>query len=156
EKDSVPVLIGLLDRLPPREQSRAEELLCRLAADKTPAFPADSSEAAQRKYRTDWESWWKAEGPRLDAGLLQETARTLGHPSVVLLDDGTLIDLDASNRPRWEIHGLQQPLDVQRLPGDRVLVAEHGGNRVTERNSKGEVLREWKVDGPLVAQRLAN
>jgi hypothetical protein len=75
---------------------------------------------------------------------------------VILLDDGTLIDLDASNRPRWEIHGLQQPLDVQRLPGDRVLVAEHGGNRVTERNSKGEVLREWKVDGPLVAQRLAN
>jgi hypothetical protein len=156
EKEAVPALISLLDALPPRDLARVEELLCRLAGDKTPAFPADDSEAARRKYRTDWEDWWKVEGPRFDTAVLREAARTLGYTSVLLLDGGTLIDLDASNRPRGEINGLQQPLDVQRLPGDRVLVAEHAGNRVTERNSKGEVIWEWKVDGPLVAQRLAN
>jgi hypothetical protein len=156
QKEAVPALISLLDTLPPRDLARVEELLCRLAADKTPAFPEDDSAAARRKYRIDWENWWTAVGPRFDPAVLREAARTLGNTSVLLLDGGTLIDLDASNRPRWEINGLQQPLDIQRLPGDRVLVAEHAGNRVTERNSKGEVVHEWKVPGPLVAQRLAN
>src|SRR5262249_15278976 len=40
--------------------------------------------------------------------------------------------------------------------GDRVLVAEHEGGRVTERNREGKVLWQHKVDQPLMAQRLAN
>jgi len=66
------------------------------------------------------------------------------------------MELDGGGKPRWQISGLQQPLDVQLLPGDRLLTAEHLGNRVTERNLKGEVVWEKRVDGPLAAQRLPN
>jgi outer membrane protein assembly factor BamB len=40
------------------------------------------------------------------------------------------------------------------LPGDRVLVAEYQGGRVSEWSHKGELLWEKKVGSPLVAQRL--
>jgi outer membrane protein assembly factor BamB len=45
---------------------------------------------------------------------------------------------------------------VQVLPGDRILVAEYHGNRVTERDSTGKVLWEKEIAGPLMAQRLPN
>jgi outer membrane protein assembly factor BamB len=59
---------------------------------------------------------------------------------------------------RWEVKGLQFPLDVQYLPNDRILVAEYHGPRVTERDVKtGEVRWQHNVgSGPLVAQRLNN
>ncbi len=75
---------------------------------------------------------------------------------VVLLDKGAVIDLDEGSKQRWRIDELRLPLDVQFLPGDRVLIAEHDGGRVTERNRNGEVLWERKIDMPLVAQRLPN
>jgi outer membrane protein assembly factor BamB len=73
---------------------------------------------------------------------------------VVLLDQGKLLELDGDRKVRWEISDLQFPLDAQFLPGNRVLVAENQGNRITERNLKGEVLWEHKTEQPLVAQRL--
>jgi hypothetical protein len=75
-----------------------------------------------------------------------------------LLDQGKVMELDAANRPRWTVDGLEFPLDVQYLPGDRLLAAEHNGNRVTERdvNTGGKVVWEHKVSHPLVAQRLPN
>src|SRR5206468_3294539 len=39
---------------------------------------------------------------------------------------------------------------------DRVLVAEHEKNHVTERNRKGEIVWKKEIAGPLVAQRLPN
>jgi len=45
---------------------------------------------------------------------------------------------------------------VQSLPGERVLIAEHGANRVTERLRDGTILWQQKAAEPLVAQRLAN
>jgi hypothetical protein len=45
---------------------------------------------------------------------------------------------------------------VQILAGDRLLAAEYHGGRVTERDSAGNILWEFHIDKPLVAQRLAN
>jgi len=92
----------------------------------------------------------------VDAAYLEEVVRTLGVTVVVLLDRGRVIELDASNRERWTFDGLEMPLDIQRLPGERVLVAEYRGNRVTERDRKGGVIWEKRIDGPLAAQRLRN
>jgi outer membrane protein assembly factor BamB len=63
------------------------------------------------------------------------------------------------NQVRWQVNDLRFPLDVQPLPGDRLLVAEYHGNRVTERDTRenpGKVLWEKEIMGPLVAQRLPN
>jgi hypothetical protein len=156
EKEAVPVLIALLDRLGPRNYGRVEELLYRLARDKAVPLPARSGEKGRREQRRAWQAWWKEHGAGVERDRVGEVARTLGYTVVVLLDEGVVIELDGANRPRWQISGLEKPLDVQRLPGDRVLVAEFQANRVTERTSKGEVVWEKKVAGPLVAQRLAN
>jgi len=65
-------------------------------------------------------------------------------------------ELDAAGRPRWIIDKLPNPVDAHILPGNRVLIADYSDNRVTERNFKGDVLWEKKVQGPVNAQRLPN
>jgi outer membrane protein assembly factor BamB len=75
---------------------------------------------------------------------------------VLLLDKGVVMELDKEKKERWQFGELQFPLDIQYLPGERVLVAEQEGGRVTERNTKGEVLWEKKFEQPLMAQRLRN
>jgi hypothetical protein len=161
EKESVPVLIALLDRLGPREYGRVEELLCRLTRDRSMPLPAGTDKEARRKQRQAWQAWWKEHGPGVSRDRVGEVARTLGFTVVVLrrsleLDEGQVIELDGAKRPRWQISGLRTPLDVQRLPGERVLVAEFGANRVTERTTTGEVVWEKKIAEPLAAQRLPN
>jgi hypothetical protein len=155
QKEAVPVLIDLLGRLPAQETGLIEDLLYRLAEDKSPAAPGDGPQARQ-KFRDAWATWWKDNGNNLDLAKLEKATKTLGFTMVVLLDEGKVLDLDAANRVRWTIDGLQKPLDAQMLPGERVLVAEHDADRVTERNRKNEVLWEKQIAGPLMAQRLSN
>jgi hypothetical protein len=81
-------------------------------------------------------------------------AKNIGKTLVVLLDAGKIIMLDSSNNILWKIDNLQFPLDAQILPDEKVLVAEHQGNKVTERNKKGVIIWEKKIDGPLAVQKL--
>ncbi len=158
DKDAVPVLIALLDndRLKLNDLGGVEDVLYRLAEDKSPAVAPGTDEAGRKKYREAWEGWWKEHGPKVDVARLEEAARSRNYTMVVLLDKGTVVDLDEGNKPRWRVEELRLPLDAQILPGDRVLVAEHDGGRVTERNRTGEVLWQHRIDMPLVAQRLPN
>lgn len=156
EKAAIPVLIDLLAELPPEQAYQAEDFLYRLAEEQAPTAVPGTEDSARRKRRDGWAAWWQHQGGAVDLARLTETPRALGFTLVVLLDLGRVLELDAANNPRWQIDGLQFPLDAQWLPGNRVLVAEQNGSRVTERNHKGEVLWEKKVLAPLVAQRLAN
>jgi len=158
DKDAIPALIALLDnnRLSPGHVGSIEDVLYRLAEDKAPLVGSGSDEASRKKNREAWEGWWKEHGAKIDAAKLEEAAKTRNFTLVVLLDKGIVRDLDAGKNPRWQIDDLRLPLDVQLLPGERVLVAEHDGGRVTERNRANEVLWDHKIDSPLVAQRLPN
>ena len=156
DKRSVPVLIALLGELPAPEAGRVEELLYRIADDKAPPAPDSSDLAARHKYRDAWKGWWDDNGAKVDDAKLGDAARTLGYTLVILLDQGRVLELDAANQTRLEVEQLEFPLDAQMLPGDHVLTAEHGGNRVTERDAKGTVVWEAKIEGPLAAQRLPN
>ena len=156
EKEAVPVLIDLLGTLPRARHAPIEELLYRLAEDKAPDGLAGDDEAARKKYRDAWADWWKAHGDKADLAKLAEAGRFLGYTMLVLLDAGRILEVDVDGKTRWQIDGLEFPLDAQRLPGDRVLVAEYNGGRVTERDRKGNVLWEKRVQEPLAAQRLAN
>jgi hypothetical protein len=82
----------------------------------------------------------------------------LGYTTMILLDQNRIIEVDGNDKDkiRWQIDGVNFPLDIQVLPGDRVLVAEYNGNLVTERNFKGEILWKYSFVGPQMAQRLAN
>jgi HEAT repeat protein len=158
EREAVPELIALTTEpsLTTAQALRIEEFLCRLAEEKAPPLCLGADAAARRKYHDAWKAWWDAEGAKLPATRLEEAAKLRGHTLIVLLDLGRVADLDATNRVRWQVDELDFPLDAQYLPGERVLVAEHEGNRVTERNSRNEILWEKKVGQPLMAQRLPN
>ncbi len=162
EKEAVPVLIGLLDKLSSADAGHVEELLYRIADDKAPASPPSpsvrgalrTSDMAARSKA--WKTWWDDNGAKVDAGRLEDAARTLGYTLVVLLDQGRILELDAANHPRLAIDRLDFPLDAQLLPKDHILVAEHNGNRVTERDKENKIVWEKLIEGPLAAQRLPN
>jgi HEAT repeats/PQQ-like domain len=154
EKEALPTLIALLDQLPVYETGEVEELLYTLAGEKAPTVTPGTTPEERRKYRVAWEGWYRDNQKGIDLAKAAEAARARNHTLVVLLDTGKVIDLDEGNRPRFQIDGLQFPLDAQYIPGDRVLVAEYQGGRVSERNRQGKVLWEKKVLQPLVAQRL--
>jgi PQQ-like domain len=133
-----------------------EFLLYRLAGDKAPAPAKGNDLASRQNFRDSWQAWWKDNGKDLDAAKMADATRTLGCTLVVLLDQGVVIDLDSQNKARFQVKGLEFPLDVQYLPGDHVLVAEHNGNLVTERDKDSKIVWKKEVDQPLVAQRLAD
>ncbi len=156
EKEAIPVLIDLLAQLPPGRGRQAEALLLRLAGDKAPAVALGLDDVSRSKCRDAWAAWWHEQNGTVDLAQLDGIKPLRGYTLLVMLDAGRVVEVDADNKPRVQIDGLEFPLDAQILPGDRVLVAEHNGNRVTERNRNGEIVWETRVQFPLVAQRLPN
>jgi hypothetical protein len=67
-------------------------------------------------------------------------------------------ELNRSGGQRWIVEGLQYPVDAWVIGGNRVLVAEYNGMKVTERDLRGKVL--WEKSGltgrATNVQRLAN
>jgi hypothetical protein len=157
DKEAVPVLIRLLDELPLEQTGLVLSLLYRLGGDVVPPMPPAADQAARRKCREAWQAWWKDHQAKIEPARLEQEMRTLGFTLVVLLDLGIVERLDRTNRVDWKIDNVEKPLDVELLPGEeRVLIAEHQANRVTERNLKGEIVWKKTVTGPLAAQRLPN
>jgi HEAT repeat protein len=156
KKEAVPVLIDLLAQLPDIGAWQAEDVLLRLAGEQGPGVDLGRDAAAHRRCRDAWTAWWRQHEATADLSRLEGLNRVLGYTLLVLLDEGRVIELDNHDKPRLEISELKLPLDAQMLPGDRVLIAEHAGDRVTERNRRGEILWEKQIAEPLMAQRLRN
>jgi HEAT repeat protein len=164
DKESVPALIALLTDLPPNLAGQAEEHLRLIAADAAPPVTEGEDAAARKKARTAWESWWSKNADKIQLARLDNRQQMLGYTVVTEMWDpakrsGRIVELDRRGKVRWEIGGvnmLQGPVHAQVLPGDRVLIAEHNMNRVTERDLKGKVLWEHQINQPKAVQRLAN
>jgi hypothetical protein len=155
ERDAIPVLITLFDRASLNDLWEVEDILYRLAQDKAPAVALGDTAESKKEFREAWMKWWKEQGEKLDLKTaLKDTPRD--YTLVVLLDEGEVLELDPKDKERFRMSKVAFPLDAQTIPGDRVLLAEHGGGRVTERLHDGTVLWEKKVSEPLVAQRLPN
>jgi len=155
EKEAVPVVIRLFGTLPRGQLWRAEDVLYRLAGEKAPGVALGDNDETHRAFRTAWLNWWRDHGKSADlAGLHRNVFHD--YTLLVLLDEGRVLELDSDDKVRFNIEKLALPLDVQSLPGERVLIAEHGANRVTERLRDGTILWQQKADEPLVAQRLPN
>jgi hypothetical protein len=154
DKDSLPVLIGLLDKISRTRLVEVEELLFRLADDTSPDAPYGSTAEERGQFRTAWQKWWSDHGDNVK--LPHRPPEFVDRTLVVMLDLNTVVDLDSEDKPRFTIEKMNFPLDAQYLPGDRVLVAEHQAGRVSERHRSGVILWEKMFSGPLAAQRLAN
>jgi hypothetical protein len=155
EKEAVPVLIGLFEHGSRNQLWQAEDALYRLAGDNAPAVAFEEMAEKRKAYCDGWMSWWKEHGDKLDVTSQLRDGRR-DYTLIVLLDEGEVLELDAKDNVRFRIGKVGFPLDAQTLPGERVLLAEHGGSRVTERLRDGTILWEKKVSEPLAAQRLDN
>jgi hypothetical protein len=141
DKDAVRALIGVLPDVTPHQAWAIEEVLYQLANGKSPpAVPPSTEDGARKKCQDAWQAWWKDHGAAVDMSVLANPQRPLGFTTVILLDNNRIVELYPNDTVRWQIDGLEKPLDVQVLDKSRVLIAEYEGNRVTERNFKGEVL----------------
>jgi HEAT repeat protein len=161
DRAAVPVLIDLLAELPADKAAPAEEYLGRLAGDRPAAAPGPMPRAdapdPRRALRDAWAAWWAAEGGRVAlAGrpAPADVARHLGYTLMVQTQNNQVAELDPAGKVRWQLTGLAGPQDAEVLPGDRVLVAETAGGRVTERNLRGDVLWQKAVVWPVGVQRL--
>jgi hypothetical protein len=163
EREAVPVLINLIGELPSAQSAPAEEYLLRVALDRAPANlpPGDGNRGENRKKRHDaWADWWKANGDHValvDRYPPADFERFHGY-TLLTLATGQVMELGADRKERWQINGLLNPRDVQVIGPDRILVAEYNGQRVTERNRRGEILWQKQLPGtwPLAVQRLRN
>lgn len=157
ERDAIPALIDALADLPLERAWQAEDFLLNLdPATAPPTISMGKDKESRDKCKAAWHAWWKKNAAKIDLAKLEETPRLLGRTLIILLDQNTVLELGSDNQPRWQIPNIAFPLDAQLVGEDRVLVAEHHANRVSERNLQGAVVWQKGVVAPLVAQRLPN
>ncbi len=109
----------------------------------------------RKKARDTWAAWWKANSERVDLARL--TARPwFGYTLVCDRNGNRVYEVDRTGKERWAIRDAGGPVDAVVLPGNRVLIAEFGADRVTERDFKGNILWEQRIANPVNVQRLAN
>ena len=160
EKEALPALIELLGVIPAQQAWDVLELLEDLAGPDAPVTVADGDAAERRRCRHAWAAWWKEKGKRFDLARAlaeSEQRRPKGHTLIVQMGPGPpkgqVVELGADRAPLWHITDLDYPLSAQVLPKDRVLIAEYDGQRVTERNFRGEILWSKEVGVPVVFAR---
>lgn len=159
EPEAVPAVIGLVRDLPGDVGVSAEDFLYRLARENPPKNLPDGDEN-RGKRAVAWEKWWAANQGAIASLERQAQAfrpRELGYTLLVQTSNNMLIEWDKERKVRWQMTGLANPWDAQWLPGNRILVTEYNGQRVSERNLKGEILWQINVGNwPMQAERLAN
>lgn len=159
DKEAMPTLIELIAVLDAEKAGEAHDLLSQLAGEKAPAHPEDTSES-RKKCSADWAEWWKQNSEKVDLARLiaPQSYHMLGYTVICEANTGRVVEIDRSNKERWSFGGVLFPVDAWVLPGNRVLVAECNGAKVTERDLKGNIV--WQRAGlngsPVNVQRLPN
>ena len=161
DKEAVPALISLLGETAKERSGPLEEALRLVAGEQAPALSPGDDEDSRHKCRDAWEDWWKEHGAALDLSKIDLSMRRLGYLVVAEMElrttNSRIVEYDAAGKERWQIGGLRYAIDVQMIGTDRVLIAEYITHVVTERNLKGEVLRDYRANGLLLgARRLTN
>ena len=156
EKDSIPVLIDLLAVLPNEQVGEIESVLYELAGDTAPKTPVGMEPAEKKKCRDAWIAWWKANADRADL------TRLIDHPQygfTLICDNinNRVYEIDRHGKERWAINNVMNVIDAVVVSRNRVLVAEYGDCRISERDFTGKILWEKRVPGnPMNIQRLPN
>jgi HEAT repeat protein len=167
DKTAIPALIDTLAELPPELLWPVEEVLFRLAGEQTPSVSLGTDEPSRKQARDVWRDWYEKNKGKLDLAALDKGEPFLNYTLVVMQGQrivggrfvgvsGHVAELDGNKKVRWKFDVDNTfPSDARVVGPDRVLVAEFNGQRVTERNTKGEVLKQFAIQGnPMTAQRL--
>ncbi len=167
DKDILPVMIDLMGELTPNQLWPIEEGLSRLAGDKAPNVTMGNDAPSRKLCRDAWAKWLADNEKTIDMARLTQESLYLGYTLVVQYNNrigagmkvniGEVYELDTKQKVRWKFEVNTYPVDAQIIGGNRVLVAEYNGNRVTERDIKGEIKWDYNCGGnPFQVQRLPN
>jgi hypothetical protein len=101
--------------------------------------------------------WWEESGASLDLAKL--AGRGPASSTLLVVREpqsryGEVRELGPNGQPRWQF-AVENTVAAEWLPGNRILLAEYGDKRVTERDLQGELHWEKQMSQPvLAAQRL--
>jgi hypothetical protein len=163
DKTALAPLLAVLQDGPEHLAYQVEGLLFQIGGENSPKDAALGTTADERrKCRAAWAAWWKANEARVNLAKIDLKATLLGYNVVCECGagkhtSGYVWEFGRDGKMRWEFDNTNTPVDVQPLPGGRVLVAEFGGNAVTERDRKGKVQWQHNFNGiGRSCQRLPN
>jgi HEAT repeat protein len=155
-KSAIPVLIEMMTKVPAEKAEAIDQTLRAIAKDKSPESKNDSKVDAAA-----WNTWWQKEGTQLvlTPGLKNQEA--LKNFLVVESfnqekKSGRVFLVTPSGKTLWEITNLSNPTDALLLPNNKILITEQGANRITERDTKGNISWEKSATNPFLSQRLSN
>jgi HEAT repeat protein len=151
----MPSLIELLTVLPDDQVGQVEDVLFQLAGETAPDVPVGSKREERKKCHDAWAAWWKVNAARVDLTRLT-IHPSLGYTLICDLNGNRVFEVDRQGKPRWIITNAGGPVDARILPGNRVLIAEYGADRLTERDFNGNILWERRIANPVNVQRLPN
>lgn len=162
DKRGLALLIAALADSSPERAETALDLLRRAAGEHAPDIYYESKHNASA-VRDAWLNWHKKHHADLD--LAKQFAKSdLGY-TIISTTIGTKVNgknkvFEIGPAPdhlvHWYFDAQRAPIDVQIIGPNRLLVAEYYARRVTERDFKGEVLKNFSVVMPVACQRLPN
>lgn len=164
EKETLPVLVELLEHLTPDQLWPVEDILVRLAGEKSPQVSLGTTEPSRKAARDAWQEWLSKNLAAIDLAKIDHEAALLGYTVLCKQNfggigggrlQGELLELDHAKKVRWKFAINTIPVDAVVTGPDRVLVCEFYANRITERDFKGAILWEKNVGGnPIGVQKL--
>ena len=155
-KSAIPALIELMTKVPAEKVEAIDQTLRAIAKDKSPESKNDSKVDAAA-----WNTWWQKEGTQLVLTPGLKNHEALKNFLVVESfnqekKSGRVFLVTPSGKTLWEIANLSNPTDALLLPNNKILITEQGANRITERDTKGNISWEKSVTNPFHSQRLLN
>jgi HEAT repeat protein len=156
---AVPVLIAMIPESPAEQAWQVHDFLAQMAGEKAPPPPQDNAES-RKTAGAAWATWWKENAEKADLTKLASTqggGAWLGYTLIVEHSTGKIMELGRDRKPRWSFQGTQNPTDAVVVSNNRVVVAEYGGRKVSERDLKGNIIWQKQLNAnPHNVQRLPN
>ncbi|MBI2809015.1 MAG: HEAT repeat domain-containing protein [Planctomycetes bacterium] len=164
DKSALPSFVKLINTLPAPYLPKVEEALYRLADDKGPTETIHAgSPGSRQKVAKAWDKWLNDNAAKIDLAAIDDRESYLGLITVAEYDSrigniqGQVWEGTRGGPKRFSFAGVMGAMDAHTLPNGRVLVAENNANRVTERDSKGNILWDYRTPvNPICCQRLPN
>jgi hypothetical protein len=161
DKAGLPLLIQTIADSPADRAQCALDLLYRAAGENAPAIYYEGKRNAA-DVSAQWQKWHQKHEASLD--LAKQLARTeLGFTVISATAlvgakgaKNKVFELGPDKTVRWEFEAPRSVLDVHVIGPNRLLLAEYYDRRVTERDFKGNILRQITAALPVACQRLPN
>ena len=147
---TIDAILRTLTNLPRGRLWQAEDFLLQLAGEQAPKATFGKSKQEVQEAALVWQRWWQGQRLKIDMTKFTYKPRTTGGILLSLQDTnfggpGKLVELDPDLNVAWEIDNLSLPSDMLTMPDGTIAIAEMNANRVTIRNTQGQILREMST-----------